>query len=59
VDKLTSLFAQVLRMPETQEFAKRQRMELMPAGQAPLRDIQREQIETWKQIAREARIELQ
>ena len=59
VDKLADLFARVLALTETREFAARQHMILMPAGPDELRALQREQIENWKGIATAARIELQ
>lgn len=59
VDKLASLFATVLAQPETREFAARQRMVLMPLGPDDFRNLQREQIRTWRGIAASAGIELQ
>ena len=59
VEKLSNLFVRILALPETREFATRQRALLMPGGQEALRALQREQIGTWKGIAASAGVTLQ
>ena len=59
VDKLSELFVRIMAMPETIDFFALQNVELMPAGQAPMRQFQIEEIERWKHIATVAKIEKQ
>ena len=59
VDKLSELFVRIMAMPETIDFFALQNVELMPAGQAPMRQFQLEEIERWKHIASVAKIEKQ
>lgn len=59
VDKLSELFVSIIAMPETIEFFTRQNVELMPAGQEPMRKFQIEEVERWKHIATVAKIEKQ
>ena len=59
VDKLSELFVRIMAMPETIDFFTLQNVELMPAGQAPMRKFQIEEVERWKHIATVAKIEKQ
>lgn len=59
VDKLSDLFVRIMGMPETHEFFAKQNVEIMPAGQEPMRKFQREEVERWKRIREVARIEQQ
>ena len=59
VDRLSDLFMRIMAMPETHEFFAKQNVEIMAAGQEPMRRFQREEIERWKRIRELAKIEQQ
>jgi tripartite-type tricarboxylate transporter receptor subunit TctC len=59
VDKLSSMFVQILAMPETKAFYEPQNVFVMKGGQEELRRFQAEQIEVWKRVATTAKVELQ
>lgn len=59
VDKLSNLFVRIMAMPETHEFFAKQNVEIMAAGQEPMRKFQREEVERWKRIREIAKIEQQ
>ena len=59
VDTLSDLFVRILAMPDTQKFFVDQNVEVMRGGQAEMRLYQRAEIDKWKKIALEAKVELQ
>eukprot|EP01036_Dinobryon_divergens_P003270 gene3270-biopygen2899 len=59
VDKLADVFVRIMAMPETREFFDKQNVEMMAAGQEPMRKFQREEVERWKRIREVAKIEQQ
>lgn len=59
VDKLSELFVRIMATPETHEYFAKQNVEIMAAGQEPMRRFQREEIERWKRIREVAKIEQQ
>ena len=59
VDKISELFVRIMAMPETHEFFAKQNVEILAAGQEPMRKFQREEIERWKRIREVAKIEQQ
>ena len=59
VDILSDLFVRILAMPDTQKFFADQNVEVMRGGQVEMRVYQRAEIDKWKKIALEAKVELQ
>lgn len=59
VDTLSDLFVRILAMPDTQKFFADQHVEVMRGGQAEMRLYQRAEIDKWKKIALEAKVQLQ
>lgn len=59
VDKLADLFVRIMALPDTHEFFAKQNVEIMTAGQEPMRKFQREEIDRWKRIRELAKIEQQ
>ena len=59
VDMLSDLFVRILAMPDTQKFFADQNVEVMRGGQLEMRVYQRAEIDKWKKIALEAKVELQ
>ena len=58
-DKLSTLLAQIERLPETAEFYARQGAETMQGGADEMRRFQAAEIALWKRIAVKAKVELQ
>lgn len=59
LDKLSALFATIGDMPETRQFYASQGTAPAPAGPQYMRRFQLEEIDRWKRIATDAKVELQ
>jgi tripartite-type tricarboxylate transporter receptor subunit TctC len=58
-EKLSTLLAQIERLPETREFYERQGAETMNGGAEEMRRFQSEEISLWKKIVVKAKVEQQ
>ena len=56
-DRLSELFVKVLALPETRDYFARLNADLMPGGPAAMRTFQLAEIERWKRIAKNAKVE--
>jgi len=54
---LSDLFIRIIAMQDTKDFFTAQQVELMPAGQEAMRTFQKQDIQKWKQIVIEAKVE--
>ncbi len=59
IDRLSSLLAQIERLPETREFYEKQGAETMQGGADEMRKFQASEIALWRRIAVKAKVELQ
>ncbi len=58
-EKLAQLFTTIERLPETKAFYERTGAEVMVGGPEEMRSFQQREIQRWKQIATQAKVELQ
>ena len=58
-EKLAQLFTTIERLPETKAFYERTGAEVMTGGPEEMRSFQQREIQRWKQIATQAKVELQ
>ncbi len=56
-DKLSKLFTQIERMPETREFYERIGAEVMKGGAEEMREFQTSEIEQWRRLAIKAKVQ--
>jgi tripartite-type tricarboxylate transporter receptor subunit TctC len=56
-DKLARLMTRIEKLPETHQFNDRMGIETMHGGPEELHDFQEQEIELWKRIARQAKID--
>ena len=59
MDKLSGLFMRALASPDTKQFYAAQNVQIMTGGQDEMRPFWREQIEQWRRIAVNAKVEPQ
>jgi tripartite-type tricarboxylate transporter receptor subunit TctC len=59
LDKLSALFMRALASPDTKQFYAAQNVEIMTGGQDEMRPFWRDQIEQWRRVAVNAKVEPQ
>lgn len=59
LDKLSALFVRALASPDTKQFYAAQNVQIMAGGQDEMRPFWRDQIEQWRRIAANAKVEPQ